>query len=453
MKKILSVLFAGAALLLVHSTFAQTKKVVADKIIAKVGDRIILKSDLINAIADLQRGGQELPENAQCVLMQSELIKKALVLQAEKDSLLVGDDEIEGLLENQIRGFIQQYGSKEALEEIAGRSIYQLKEDFRKPFKEREMANKMRAKILENVKITPVEVKAYYEEIPKDSLPYYESEVEIGQIIAYPKPSREIESYVAKQLNDIKKQIENGKKFEQMAKVYSEDPGVKENGGQYNLNKNDKQWDQAFFNAAFKLKDGQISNIVKSKFGLHIIQMVSRSGDDAIVRHILMIPPVTEDEIGESTHKLDSIRNLIVAGKMSFGEAVNKYSDEEESKFTGGFLNGQDGTFLTYDQLDRDMLNQVKGMQPGQYTKPTPFVSQQGKKGVRVLYLRTRTLPHRENLKDDYNRLASRALEDKKQGVLEKWFNEHINNYYIYIDQDYNSCAQLKPWLDASAKN
>jgi peptidyl-prolyl cis-trans isomerase SurA len=207
MKKGFVFLLGLLAFASVQHASAQTKRVVADKIIGKVGDRIILQSDIINAINDIQRQGGEVPPNPDCIIMESELVKKALVLQAEKDSITVDDAELESMIENQIRGFIQAYGGREALEEIAGRTIYQIKEDFRKPLKEKELANKMRNKILENVRITPNEIQDYFDAIPKDSLPYYESELEVGQIVNYPKASRDIESYTAKQLNDIKNRL------------------------------------------------------------------------------------------------------------------------------------------------------------------------------------------------------------------------------------------------------
>ena len=174
-------LFVAFAFILATAANAQQHKVIADKIVAIVGDKVILHSDITNAIADLQRQGTNLPPNAECYLMEQQLSLKAMVLQAEKDSILVGDDEIDALLDNQIRGFIGQYGSKEALEEIAGRTVYQIKEDFRTSFKERKLAERMRDKIVESVKITPQEVKEYFDKIPTDSLFFYESEVEIGE--------------------------------------------------------------------------------------------------------------------------------------------------------------------------------------------------------------------------------------------------------------------------------
>lgn len=452
MKKGFVFLACLLAVLSVQQVSAQTKKVVADQIIGKVGDRIILHSDIVNAVNDIQRQGGEVPANANCVLMESELIKKALVLQAEKDSITIDNEELESLIENQIRGFIQAYGGREALEEIAGRTIYQIKEDFRIPLKEKELANKMRGKILENIRITPNEVSDYFEAIPKDSLPYYESELEVGQVVIFPKASRDIESYTAKQLNDIKRQIETGgKRFDQMAKMYSEDPGSKDNGGQYSINRADKFWDPVFLQTAFKLKEGQISSVVKSKFGLHIIQCVSRLGDDAVVRHILMIPPVTQDELDASKSRLDSARSMIMAGTLSFGEAVSKYGDDED-KFSGGWVLGADqSSMVTIDQIDKSLIPVLKNMKPGQYSQPEVFTTEQGKKGVRFVYLRTRTQPHRENLKEDYNKIANRALEEKKQNILSNWFANKIDTYYIYVDPSFSSCTQLQPWLDASA--
>ena len=433
------------------SAFAQ--KVVADKIVGIVGDKIILKSDIINAILDIQRQGGQVPPDAECFIMEQQLTIKALVLQSEKDSIVVADDEIEALLENQIRGFIQMYGSPQALEEIAGRTIYQIKEDFRQSFKERKQAERMRDKIVESVKITPQEVKAYWEKIPKDSLPFYESEVEIGEIIVYPKASRDLEKLSMDELSEYKGQIESGRaKFESLASVWTEDPGSKNTGGQYTINRTEKTWDPAFISQAFRLKEGQISPVFKSKFGYHIIQMVSRAGDDAIVRHILRIPKVTDVEMKEGVGKLDSVRAKLIAGTLDFGEAVSKYSEDDNSKFTGGMRQGRNGSYLTIDELDKDLVLLLKDMKIGEYSNPTAFTDERGKKGVRIAYLKSRSEPHRENLKDDYNRIAQRALELKKQEVLEKWFNAKIPGYYLLIDPEYSSCASITNWVRYATK-
>ena len=439
--------------LFISANAAAQHKVIADKIVGIVGDKVILHSDIQNAVSDLHRQNTQLPPDVECYIMEQQLIGKAMVLQAEKDSVIVGDDEIEALLDNQIRGFIQQYGSKEALEEIAGRTVYQIKEDFRANFKERELAKRMQQKVVEGVKITPQEVKAYFDKIPADSLVFYESEVEIGEIIVYPKASRDLEKLAMDDLAEYKSQIESGKaRFESLASLYSDDPGTKSNGGLFNLNRTDKGVDPAFLNHAFRLKEGQISPVFKSKFGYHIILMVSRAGDDAVVRHILKIPTVTDAEVQESVKMLDSIRGKLVSGSLTFGTAVSRFSEDDISKYTGGMRQGPNGNFLTIDQLDKDMVALLKDMKVGEYSKPTPYTDERGKKAVRLAFLKSRSEPHRENLKDDYDRVAQRAIEIKKQGVLEKWFSEKIPTFYLLIDNQFSSCSTLQNWFRYAAK-
>jgi len=430
---------------------AQVKKVIADKIVGAVGDKYILKSDIDNAIADYKRQAQG-QEGAiiptACQVLEGQLIRKALVLQSEKDSLVVTDEEVENMIDSKIRRFIAEFGSKEALEEIAGKSIFQLKEDFRAPIKEQELAKQMQEKIVEKIKITPNEVRAFYNKIPLDSLPLYESEVSIAQIIIHPKANRDIEEYVISQLLGYRKQVEAGiNTFDQLIKLYSEDPGAKENLGQYNLNRNERSFDPAFMAGSFRLKDGQISAPIKSKFGYHLIQLISRSGDDAVVKHILRIPPITADEINDTKHLLDSVRKEVLAGRLIFGEAVNKFSDDEGSKFSGGSITGNDGSaYVNLDQLDKDMIMVVKNMKPGEISEPQVYVDERGRKTVRIIYFKERSAPHKENLKEDYNRVSVRALEEKKARAMETWFKEHISNYYIYLDPEYNTCKELSDW-------
>ncbi len=429
-------------------------KVVADKVIGIVGDKIILQSDVSNAVSDLQRQGQQLPPDVDCYILEQQLILKAMVVQAERDSVIVEDEEIEALLDNQIRGFISQYGSKEALEEIAGRTVYQIKEDFRPSFRERKIAERMQAKIVEGVRVTPQEVKAYYDKIPADSLPLYESELEIGEIVMYPKASRDLEKLAIDDLTEYKTQIESGKaKFESLASLYTDDPGSKQNGGQYAINRTEKNWDPAFINHAFRLKEGQISPVFKSKFGYHIIQMVNRAGDDAVVRHILLVPKVTDTEVREAVEKLDSVRSNLIAGTIRFGEAVSKHSEDEGSKFSGGMRQGPNGNFVTIDQLDKDLVGVLKNLKIGEYSQPTAYTDERGKKAVRIVFLKSRTEPHRENLKDDYDRVAQRAIEIKKQSALEKWFTDKIPTYYLMIDNEFNDCRTIENWLRYSAKS
>jgi peptidyl-prolyl cis-trans isomerase SurA len=436
MKRVLFLSFVLVAL----SSMAQgqPKKVVADKIVSIVGDRIILLSDIQNSLADIARQGGTVPENGECLLMEQAVISKVLMLQAEKDSLPVTDEEVEAELDQKIRYYINQLGSQSALEEMAGKTIYQIKDDARESVREQKLAAAMQRKIVENVRITPTEVKAFFDKIPKDSLPFYESELEVGQIILYPKASRDIEQYILGQMINYKKQIESkATTFEALAKQVSEDPGSKDRGGQYQINRNEKTWDPIFLSTAFRLKEGEISNPVKSKFGYHIIQMVQRNGDDAIVRHILRIPPVTDDEIKMSKGKLDTVRAKIIAGTLGFNEAAVKYSDDETQKFAGPFVTGRDGsTYVTIDELDKDIVAMIGKMHVGEISQPTAFDNDQGKKGVRIVYLKSRTEPHRMNMHDDYSKISNYALEEKKTKAVDKWLKDKLPTYYVMVDPE-----------------
>ena len=442
MKKILCF---GLMLLAVNAVSAQSARVLADKIIAIVGDKIVLRSDLVNYIEDMKRGGNEVPENADCFILERMMQDKALILQAEKDSLPVSDEEVEAELDQRIRYFIMQYGGKEAFEQIAGRTIYQVKEDFRKSIREGRLAKSMREKIVEYVKITPNEVRDYHSKIPKDSLPFYETELVIGQIVMHPKAGRELEKFAQDELADYRRQIESGmKSFETMARLYSEDPGSKQNGGRYEINKAQKDWDPDFKNAAFRLKEGQISPVIKSKFGYHIIQMVSRNGDDAVIRHILRVPQILDEDIEVAKNKLDSVRTKLVEGALTFGEAVDKFSDDQNSKFTGGIMSGQGGNFVTIDELDKNLIPYLDKIKVGEFSAPMVYKDEQEKQAVRLVYLQNRTEPHRENLRDDYDRIAQRALAEKKERTVEKWFQGKLPTYYVMVDKDYQQCESLR---------
>ncbi len=429
---------------------SQSAKIVADKIIAMVGDRIILLSDIKNSIEDSKRRNENVPDSAQCLLTEQAIISKVLMLQAEKDSLPVTDEEVDAELDQKIRFYINQLGSKEALEETAGKTIYQIKDDARPTVREQKLAAAMQHKIVDNVKISPTEVKAFFDNIPKDSLPFFESELEIGQIIIFPKASRDLEQYIVNEMNTYKQQLESKKTdFCSLAKSVSEDPGSKDHCGQYQVNHGEKTWDPVFLRTCFMLKEGEISAPVRSKFGYHIIQLVQRNGDDAVVRHILRIPPVTDVEIKTATATLDSVRKQILSGSISFMAAATKYSDEDFQKMSSIFITANDGsTNVTIDQLDKDMVALISKMNPGDYSKPTPFTDQQGKKGVRLVYLKSRSEPHRMNMRDDYSKIAQIALDQKKQNTLDKWLKEKLPTYYIVIDpQTQTECPRMQKYV------
>jgi peptidyl-prolyl cis-trans isomerase SurA len=262
-----------------------------------------------------------------------------------------------------------------------------------------------------------------------------------------------METYVVGELANYKRQVENKTAtFESLAKRYTEDPGSKDRGGQYQISRTDKNWDPAFMAAAFRLKEGQISSPFKSKFGYHIIQLVERNGDEAIVRHILRVPPVNDEEIAEATQKMDSVRNLLVKGTVDFNTAAGKFSDDEQAKFAGPFLTNQAGdSWVSIDEMDKSIVTILDKLKIGDYSQPIAFTDERtSKKGVRLVYLKAKSDPHRLNIKDDYNRISSAALEEKKFKALEKWMSSNLNTQYIMLDAEETSCPQLKKWADAA---
>ncbi len=431
------------------------KGVIGDKIIAIIGDKIILESDIRNRIDDMKRSGVDVPANAQCLMLETMLATKALAQQAEKDSLSVSDEDIEASLDLKVRQFAQQFGSVEALEQVAGKTIFQLKEDSRESIREQKLAEEMQKDIMKDVKITPTEVKAYYDKIAKDSLNVYEAQVEVGQIVITPKAQRDIVQLAKDDLTEYRQAVIKGeKKFEILASTYSDDPGTKKDGGLFPFKISEKNVDESFKGASLKLKNvGDVSPIVKSSFGYHIIQLVSRKGDDITVRHLLRIPQITDEQYDEAIQKLDTIRSKLIAGTSNFTNAVSRYSDDDYSKYTGGMLVGEDGsTFITIDRFpDKDLVLMLKELKLGQYSAPATFIDQRGKKATRIVYLKTQLPPHSENLKDDYSKIAARALEDKKNETMEKWVNKKLPTYYLQIDSDYNSCETLQRWVAQSA--
>jgi peptidyl-prolyl cis-trans isomerase SurA len=312
----------------------------------------------------------------------------------------------------------------------------------------------MQRKIVENVHITPNEAKIFFEKLPKDSLPFFESELEIGQIVFYPKGNRDLEKFVMDELLNYKRQVEMKlATFEQLAQRFSEDPGSKERGGQYQVNRNDKTWDPNFLAACFRLKNvGDMIGPIKSKFGYHLIQLVQRIGDDAVIRHILRTTPVTDIEVKAAMAKADTVRSKIIAGTLSFAAAATRYTEDEQAKFSGPYFLGRDGApYVTIDLLDKDLVAMLDKLKPGEYSQPVVF-EENGKKGVRIVHYKSRSEPHRLNMKDDFSRISTMALEEKKQLTLEKWMKDKVPTYYIMIDDEIKSCTDLTKWIGEKQK-
>lgn len=453
------VAFTASFIFLITLLIAGTRvhaQQVADKILVVVGkNRIILNSELEKQVIEMRKEDPSFNDSAKCQLIERMVLSKFLLEQADRDSVFVTEEEVEGMLDNNIRYYTRAYGSKEAMEKALGKTIYQIKDEYREVYREQLLAQKMQGQLIQNVKITPAETKEFFENIVRTdstALIPIPATVELGQIVIDPPVSAELDQEAKNKIADIRKRIvEGGESFETLAGIYSNDPGSRDEGGSLGLiGRGDLV--PAFSAAAFKLKDGEISPIVKTQFGYHIIQMVKRQGDQAVLRHILIHPAITSYDIKQALNKLDSVRAELVSGKTTFQLAVGKYSTDENSKRTGGMIaepnTGQ--TQIELDKLDAAMIMMLDSMKAGDFSQPQVFTNEKGEKSCRIVYVKSRVAPHQVNLKDDYAKIQELALQQKRMMQVEKWVEQKVPTYYLNIDPEYRNCGNLKKWYELS---
>lgn len=427
---------------------AQNKKNL-DKIVAIVGEHVILQSDINQTLAEYKAQNPDISDTASCGILESLLSQDLLCEQAGRDSVSINEDEVEGNLENRIRYFINAYGTEERMTEVTGKTVYQLKDDYRRILRDQLLAQRMQSSVMSGVRITPAEVRAFYDKIPVDSLPLYPSMVEVGQIVIAPTPSPEVEEYAKQQLEDTRQQIVSGKMdFATAAGLISQD-GSRDNGGNLGIMSREDLVPE-FSSAAFKLQNGEMSNIVKSRYGYHLIKMILRKGEKAEIAHILIKPQITSIDIAACKTKMDSIKNLIATGKMTFVEAVAKFSKDDGTKNTGGmFSNNSTGSsFIGLDELEPDVALAVGKMKSTEISEPLVYSDMRtGDKLCRVVYLKNISEPHKANMKDDYSKIMQVALAEKQTKLMGTWVNDHISNFFIFITNEYKECSNIKKWL------
>ncbi|MFA8449410.1 MAG: peptidylprolyl isomerase [Bacteroidales bacterium] len=449
----LAIILTITCFLISGKSFAQDKPQgqVIDEVAAVVGKNIILKSDIENQFAQLsmQAGIKGSDEEVKCQLLDDLLFGKLLLEKAELDSLVVKDAQVNAEMDQRLAYFTAQFGSTEKMEKFYNRSLEEIKEELRKGIKENILQNLAKNEITATVTITPSEVKHFFRNIPKDSIPLINAEFQIAQITKQPPISIEEKLEVKKKLNDLRKRVLNGEKFSTLAILYSEDPGSAKKGGELGFMERGKLVPE-FEAVAYKLKDGEISDIVETKFGFHIIQLVERRGNSINVRHILLQKKVSPEALAKAKYSLDSLANLIRTDSITFDQAL-KSSDDKNKQNKGLLVNpfDQSDKFLAdqLNQVDPQLAYIVKGLKVGQISNAVPFVDQEGQNAYRILSLVSKSKPHRADLKEDYNRIAEMALENKKKESIQKWINGAIKDSYIKINDTYQNCNFKHPWI------
>lgn len=436
--------FAVAA---VTYSMAQEQRVLIDGIAAIVGDKIILHSDIETQYQQALLEGASVPPEYKCALLEQMLAQKLLVMQAAMDSVTVSEEEVEEELNKRIRYFVNMIGSEERLEEYYGKSILQIKDEFRTDVEEQLLANKMRNQVLGEVKITPAEVKQFFNSIPEDSLPFFNAEVEVGQLVIVPTVNPELKEYARQKAEEIRQRILNGEEFCLLVQIYSEDPGSANDCGNLGFIRRGEMVPE-FEGAAFRLQPNEISEVTETQFGFHIIQALEKRGNRIKVRHILIRPKTTSADLAQARAKLDSVRALIIARQLTFEEAVARFSDDEATKNTGGMLiNPVTGnTYFEIDQLNKEDYFAIEKLSPGELSEPQLFQTPEGTQAYRIMYLKSETRPHKANLKEDYSRIQAAAEQQKKERIFNQWLSEKAKEIYVHIADEYARCDWLLKW-------
>lgn len=429
---------------------AQDKGAVIDEIVAVVGNNLILRSDIENELQQYTAQGMVPNENTRCLILEELLFQKLLIHQADLDSVTVSDAQVDGELDQRMRYYIAQAGSEQKLEELMGKPITQLKADFREDLRAVLLAKTMQGKITGDLKVTPSEVRSYFAEFPKDSLPMIDSEIEMCQIVRKAADNPEEKKQVKEKLEKLRERIIAGEDFATLAVLYSED-GSSANGGELGY-KYRNELVPEFSAAGFGLKGKEVSPVIESMYGYHIIQMIDRRGEQANMRHILMMPKVNPMDLLKASQKLDSIKAEIESGAIGFEAAAAKYSDDADSKNNrGNVVNPQTGaTRFEVDELDPALFFIVDKMKVGEISSPLKFTTSDGKTAYRIIYLKTRTTPHQANLKEDYQRIQSIALAQKQNKTIENWIKKKKATTYIKIDQNLTGCPFKYEWLESA---
>lgn len=424
-----------------HSSFCQTSDgIVIDKIIVKVDDYIILKSELEGAYQELIARGSIAGEPEKCKLLENLIVNKLMVAKAEIDSVLVNEAEVTIELDRRMAYFISQIGSEEKLEEFYGKSINQFKQELFDQVKEQLVVQKMQGEITSNIKITPSEVKKFYKSIPRDSLPYFSTEVTVGQIVKDPIAGDKQKQRIIDQLKDFKDQIEAGIDFGILARQYSMDPGSAQLGGELPFFKRGELAPE-YEATALSLKPGEISDPVETQFGIHIISLIEKRGNSFKSKHILMTPKPSFSDKQQSIDYLDSLRNQIVIDSISFEIAAKEYSDDQLTSGNGGFFTSASGANrVSVKELDPNVFFAIDTMAVGGISKPVEFDKPDGSKSFRILYYFGKVPPHQANLDDDYQKIADAALNEKKNRTLNNWFSDAQKGIFIQVDEEYEKC-------------
>ncbi|MBQ1697223.1 MAG: peptidylprolyl isomerase [Bacteroidales bacterium] len=452
MTKIAIIIATMAALPAMAQQPASGDTIIIDRIVAVVGNSPVLESAIESQYFQAKARNVQV---SKCKIYEDMLYQKLLVSQADIDSLTVTEKQVDAEIQSRLQGFIDQLGGLEKVEEYFNKPLGEIKEDLRDVTEDQLLAQLEREEITKDIKVTPSEVNNFYRKLPKDSLPLIDLEYELNQIMFYPEISKKDIEDVKKRLRDIRNDVlNNGALFETKAILYSEDPGSASSGGEYGMtSRNDLV--PEFSAAAFKLKKDSISDVIKTDYGYHIIQLIDRKGERINFRHILMKPKFTPEAKAKAKQRADSVYNAIKEGKIEFEDAAKLYSQDEKTCKNGGLMmNPRSGTAkFTVDEIYPTNYYNIKNLKEGEYTKAFESYDDKGAIVYVIIKVKSKVEPHIANIETDYQVIQNMALDKKYKDAYDKWIVEKSKTTYIKISGDYKKCPfEYDGWLHSELK-
>ena len=431
------------------SVKSQGKKQKIDGIIATVGDYIILDSDIDKSFLEMSSQGNSIKDITRCQMLGKLMEDKLYAHQAIQDSIVVKDEDIKKMMDDRINYMTEQIGSIEKMVQYYKKnSLDEFKTYFYDILKENKLTEEMQTKIIDAVEVTPEEVRTFFKTIPRSELPVFGSEMEVSQIVVMPKISDEEKQKVIKKLKEFKKEVQDGASFYSKAVLYSQDPGSRSSGGFYKMTRK-TPFVKEFKDVAFSLNEGEISEPFETDFGFHIIYVEKIRGQEVDLRHILLIPKVTDESLKEAKEKITLIKKRIEDKEITFAEAARTMSDEKETRANGGALinpKTQDSRFeLT--KMDPELYSQVSSLKEAQISNPFVDEDQSGKKKYKIITVTNRINEHTADYAKDYIKIKNLALKEKQIKQVGKWFDEKIKETFIKINGEYQDCIFTNNWL------
>ena len=416
-----------------------------DKIIAIIGDEIVLRSEVENQYLQYISQGVTSNEELRCEILEDLMTQKLLIFSCKQDSISVTKEEIEQEVETRVNYYVDQIGSIEKVEQYFEKDIYQIKKVLSELVEDQFLIQRMQSSITKDVKITPFDVNEFYEKMDKSELPLIEDRYKLSQIIVKPKMSEDQINKLTERLNAFRKRVLNGEDFKVLAALYSDDPGSANNGGEIGFVSRGT-FVPEFEKVAFRLKKGEVSEIVKTNFGYHIIQLIERRGDQVNVRHILLKPKYSSTSLQNARLRIDSIYNKIKNNEISFSQAIKSYSDDDTKNNNGLLINPSNGSSTyTIAELGSSIKYLIEGLNEDDFTKPVKVESNEGSI-YRILNVVEKISSHTANLDLDYDFFQTQALNFKKQEKLDEWIEKRIKNTYVELKEIDKNCKSSYKW-------